>query len=419
VRLLSFPQVWFSLAAAAFAFCGPAAAQPGLLVLNGKTIFPVGSYELPASDAELRAMAEAGVNLVRCNTRRDFDRAAAAGMLGWLPLPLHAGAADGKLRAQIDGLKDHPALAVWEGPDEIVWNFTAYSGLFRNGTFPTRDEWWRQTPLAVDYSEREAARIMPNIREAIALIRRLDTRQRPVWINEASRSDLKFIRQYLDHIDITGCDLYPIHAARRDPAAIADITERYKRAGKGRPVWMVLQGFAWGELAGREEPITYPTFAETRMMAWSAIAHGARGVLYWGMDAAPPRPAFRQSLYALTSELAALQPFLVAPDVAGARVEVIDSEDFHAPGRGVASLIRKAGGDWLVALVNEDDRPHYGVVVAGLAGVNLLELLYGNETAAVKGGEFVTRLLPYQVKVFASSRKWESPRQEGRAFSAP
>lgn len=419
MRSIPFFGLWFPVAAAAFAFGGPAAAQPGLLALKGKTIFPIGSYELPASDADLRAMAEAGINLVRGNTRRDFDRVAAAGMLGWLPLPLHVGVADGRLRAQIEDLKDHSALAVWEGPDEIVWNFTAFSGLFRNGTFPTRDEWWRQTPLAVDYSEREAARIMPNIREAITLIRRLDTKKRPVWINEAARSDLKFIRQYLDHIDITGCDLYPIHAARRDPAAIADITERYKRVGKGRPVWMVLQGFSWGELAGREEPITYPTFAETRMMAWSAIAHGARGVLYWGMDAAPPRPAFRQSLYALTGELAALQPMLVAPDVAGARVEVIDSEDLHAPGRGVASLVRKTGGEWLVVLVNEDDRPHYGVVVAGLAGATRLELLYGSENVTVQGGEFVTRLLPYQVKVFASSRRWETARREGRAFSAP
>ncbi|MHC4865405.1 MAG: hypothetical protein ACYTEX_15055 [Planctomycetota bacterium] len=31
-------------------------------------------------------------------------------------------------------------------------------------------------------------------------------------------------------------------------------------------------------------------------------------------------------------------------------------------------------------------------------------------------GELVTRMQPYQVQVFATSRKWESKRQQGRDF---
>ncbi|MBI3471750.1 MAG: hypothetical protein HY013_10365 [Candidatus Solibacter usitatus] len=385
----------------------------------GQAQFPIGSYELPGTDAALRAMAEAGVNLIRCRDRRDLDRAAAVGVQGWIPLPLHAGTAGGRLRAMIEGVQDHPALAVWEGPDEIVWNFTANSGLFRNGTYPARDEWWRQTSLAVDYSEREAAKVMPNLRAAAALLRQMDIRKRPLWINEAARSDLKFIRQYIDSIDITGCDSYPIHAANRNAIAVADFTERYKRAGRGRAVWMVLQGFAWGELAGRDEPVTYPAFDETRLMAWASIARGAKGILYWGMDAAPPRPAFRESLYAMTNELASLDPFLTTPEAPGVRVDLINSEGFDSPSRGVRLLCRRSGRDWLVGLVNEDNRPHMGVVVTGLREIGRLDLLYGKETAEVVRGEFVTRMLPYEVKVFATSRKWESPRKQGRDFVQP
>ena len=58
---------------------------------------------------------------------------------------------------------------------------------------------------------------------------------------------------------------------------------------------MVLQGFAWGKLSDRHEDIAYPTFAETRAMAWATVTHGAKAVLYWGMTAAPPDPGFRQS----------------------------------------------------------------------------------------------------------------------------
>ncbi len=393
-----------------------AAAYDGFIRQGERALFPIGSSELPRDDAELRAMAQTGFNLVRCRNRIELDRAQAAGLQCWTPLPLQLGPGDDRLRQAVASVKDHPALAVWEGPDEIVWNFTAFSGLFRNGTYAMPDEWWRQTPRAIEFSERRAAEILPKLRAAIEWLRQEDPHRRPVWINEAARSDLKFIRRYVDLVQITGCDIYPIHAHRREPLAVADYTERYKRVGRGRPVWMVLQGFAWGELPGQREAVAYPSFAETRLMAWAAIAHGARAVLYWGMDAAPPAAAFRESLYAMAAELAALQPFLTASDVPEARLEVIDSEAFDRPARGVRMMVRRAGAEWLVVLVNEDDRPHMGVVIGGLGDLKRLELLYGVEVADVENGEFVTRLMPFEVKIFATSRRWETPRREGRAY---
>lgn len=394
-------------------------ASSGFISKNGKVLFPIASYELPKDDAALKEMAEAGINLFHCNSKADLDRVAAVGAKGWVSLNMQAGGADEKLRARIVELKDHSALAAWEGPDEIVWNITAYSGLYRNKTYPSPDEWWRQTPLAINYSEREAARIMPNLVSAAKLIRQLDTAGRPIWINEAAESDLKLIREYLDSIDITGCDVYPIHAERRQPMEAANFTLRYRKVGREKPVWMVLQGFAWGELPGYKEATTYPTFAETRAMAWASITNGARAVLYWGMSAAPPVASFRQSLYAMTSELAAAQPLLVVPNARGTRVEVIDSKNFDKPARGVSSIIRQLGGEWLVVLVNEDNFAHMGVVVHGLTGVTHLDELYSPYRSHVRRGELVTRLLPYEVKIFASSRKWESRRSEGRGFVQP
>ena len=390
----------------------------GFLTKDGHSLFPIGFYELPKADAELKAMAESGVNLVRCHNRVDLDRAAAVGMMGWVPLSVQLGATE-QLRKQVESVKDHPALAVWEGPDEIVWNFTAYSGLYRKlGIYKSPDEWKRQTPLAVKYSEDQARKIMPKIREGIQLVRSLDGQNLQFWINEAFESDVKFVRQYIDYIDITGCDLYPVKKRDRRIARVADATERWKQVGRGKPVWMVLQAFAWSELGDYygEKTVAYPTFAESRFMAYDVIAHGAKGVLYWGSHYLKSS-AFRESLYALTSELAALQPFLVTPEEKGVRVTVIEADDMKRQ-RGVRVTARRSGSQWLVILVNEDDRRHMGVEVAGLEQLNgqPLELLYGIENTKVERGEFITRMMPFQVKVFATSRKWETARRAGRDY---
>ena len=79
---------------------------------------------------------------------------------------------------------------------------------------------------------------------------------------------------------------------------------------------------------------------------------------------------------------------------------------------------RRTGRDWLIILVNEDDKMHMGVEVSGLDDLNGMDfvLLYGDETVTVNRGELVTRMMPYEVKVFATSRKWETDQRKGRDF---
>jgi hypothetical protein len=389
----------------------------GLLTKNGRRLFPIGFYELPADDAKLRTMAESGVNLVRCHSKADLDRAKAAGIMGWLPLNVQSGATD-KLRTLVESVADHPALAIWEGPDEIVWNFTAASQLRKSGIHKSPGEWQKQTPQAVEYAEKRAREIMPKMRAGIEFVRRLDKQKRQVWINEALDSDVKYVRQYMDWVDITGCDLYPVRHEARPIARMAAATERWKQVGRGKPVWMVLQAFSWSEL-GESYGVkiaAYPTFAESRFMAYDVIVHGAKGILYWGSNYLKS-DAFRESLYALTSEIAALQPFLVAPEEKSARATVIEAKDATEEA-GVRMTARRAAKEWLIILVNEDNQWHMAVEVTGLAKLNgrSLELLYGHENATVERGEFVTRMPPLGVKVFATSRKWETTRRQGRDY---
>jgi hypothetical protein len=170
----------------------PISAQiSGLFIHRDRVVFPIGSYEMPKSDADLKSMAEAGMNLVHCGNAADLDRAAAVGMLGWVNIPMQLGDdPKGVLRKAIDGVKAHPALAVWEGPDEVVWNFTAYSQLYRSGIHKVKGEWWLQTPNARTYAEKEAAQLMPKLREGARLVRALDPKRRPLWINEAAKRSI-------------------------------------------------------------------------------------------------------------------------------------------------------------------------------------------------------------------------------------
>jgi hypothetical protein len=405
-------NLMIALSTAAFA-----AATDIWLHQDGRDVFPIGFYELPKDDAGLKTMADSGVNLVRAHSIEDLDRVAAVGMQAWIPLPLQKGATDA-LRQQIETLRDHPAVAVWEGPDEVIWNFTAYSGLEKIAGV-TREDWWNQRPNAVAYAKEKADVIIPNLRAGIQLIRELDHKQRPVWFNEAVNSDVGYVRGYLDLIDLVGCDIYPVRdSGASDLARMGYATDRWMQIAHGKPVWMVLQGFNWANIQESDRVNEYPAFYESRHMAYNSIAHGARAILYWGSAYLDLEP-FRTSLYAVTSELGALQPFLIAPNVTGTALEVIEMKE--RPAVGVSHFVRQSGDDWIVVLVNEDDFAHMAVEVHGLDTLNGRELfdLYADESVTVDDGALFTRMPPYRVKVFATSRAFESDNRQGRDFVPP
>jgi hypothetical protein len=419
--------------AMAFVFASALCAQSGIRGLfpvdsAGRPFFPIGSYELPKDDAEFRAMRQAGINLFVCQNKEQLDRVSAAGAMGWVPLSLQLGR-DDKLRAHVESVMNHPALAVWEGPDEIAWNIAgAQPMLARIATVKPRPAWWNTDPGALEDAYEKLAPVIAKFREGAAYVRELDRGRHPIWMNEAAGSDFKLMRDYIGSVDFIGCDIYPIHGATRKPEVIGDYTGRFQSVGQGRPVWMVLQGFAWKTIEPkRTEAVAYPSFKETRMMAYESLTHKASAILYWGTYYAPPEnpslklPAdFRQSLYAMTAEISALEPFLLEKGRPEVRVILTETEGRPRPGdRGVSWTARKAGREWIVVLVNEDDSPHFGVELTGLGELEgrRLDLLYGRETASVSSGGFVTRLLSREVKVFATGRGWESRNRAGRGYA--
>ncbi len=402
----------------------------GLLIIDGNSVFPLGSYELPDSDDELAARAGAGFNLFACRSLEDMDRVHAVGAKCWVPLALQQGATD-ELKERIMSLKDHPALEIWHGPDEYVWHLTASSTHMNRFDIPTRRHWWNLEERAVQIAEEQAKKHIPLLNEGIQLVRDLDDGDRQIWFNEARRSDARIVRQFIDHIDIIGpCD-YPVRTTPGggDINRIGYGVKRWQEVGKGKPVWNVLQAFSWEELRDEDVDPLFPSFKESRYMAYTTITHGGRGILYWGSHRmqSDEYKVFQESWYSLISEISQLQPFLTAPELSEVKAHYIRSippgEDRHyVVGRefesGISTTARRFGRDWVVILVNEDDEVKMDVEVTGLRHLNgsRLKLLYGSEENQVVDGLMTTRMRPYEVKVFSTSLKWETDQRAGRDY---
>ena len=154
-------------------------------------------------------------------------------------------------------------------------------------------------------------------------------------------------------------------------------------------------------------------------MAYSAIAHGAQAILYWGSTEIQD-PVFRQSIYAVTSELASLQPFLTQQSLPNVRAVVV-RDLFEPPGEGVRIDVRRNGDELLVILVNEDNHRHMGIDIQGLESFEGRKLseLYGADEVTIENGGFTLRMRPLECRLYCSSRNVESQRRTGRDYVSP
>ncbi len=370
-----------------------------ILVRNGKPLFPLGMYELPRTDDEWSRWSEAGINLVRCGSRDDLDRAEAAGMFGWVPVAMILADDDGgsALAATIDQLKGHKALVLWEAPDEAIWNAWRLDDVGR----PVRLRKCSDATRADLLDKMDA--VVRGLERGVEMIRRLDP-GRPIWLNEASMSDYDSVARCLPWVDVVGCDYYPIPNRQDQPMEwTGRFTERYRRCAPTKEVWMVEQAFSWSSLfPDRGLQQARPSVDEARFMAWQAIARGATGLLWWGsMSEDRPAPHL-DDLMSVVAEFDGLHPFLFAGDAPSVRVAT-DYRRFPA-GMGVSAVARRAGDRTLFVLVNEDPYEH-DAIVTGLDWLdpNGMRAIAGPDAAFDKTpGGYVATMDAYEVRILIS-----------------
>lgn len=317
-----------------------------MLIVDGQPRFILGLYENPKEDGVLKEAVDAGFNLIQCGAdEAALNRVQRAGAKAWvnfggsLDLSTDTANRTKHLTETVQRVGQHPALLVWEGPDEILWNNwwgtterlrpemqvmrTTAEGkpelealsrrardAFERGLYvefeKMRAEFWsragKPSPNAgvrIDDAHERVRKSGEGITAGIRAVRKLDSKH-VIWLNHAPRNSLDDLRLYNRAADMAGCDIYPApanltvgHSDLLDMTlgSVGAYTERMRAAAPGKACAMVLQGFGWRDLKKPEEIKPHetavgigrrPNFAESRFMAYDAIIHGANAILYWG-----------------------------------------------------------------------------------------------------------------------------------------
>jgi len=369
-----------------------------LFTEEGYPVYPLGMYEQPRNEAEWTEWAAAGVNLLRCYTEEDLDRAHRRGMMGWVPVPMIVSdeRSEGALKERVQSLRDHPAIRVWEAPDEAIWNACR----LEDGKVSTR--LWSLQPSVRETVHSRLKAVVQGLARGSALVRRLDG-SRKIWLNEGCKSDQDTLAKCVPFLDIVGFDHYPVRGFDRTWALplTGRCVDRFRRTAPSRDIWVVEQAFSWSTIRPEDYPSrVYPNLEQFRFMAWDAVAHGAAGLLWWGSHHEDRPAAFLADLMKTISELSGLQRFLVSGEADRVSVEV-DNRQTPALA-GVSYTARRSGDETMLVLVNEDQFEH-DVLIRGVEMFDVGEFqpLWEDDTQLEKTSEgWITKMKGLQVKVY-------------------
>lgn len=268
----------------------------GKLIVNGLPWFPFGFYcysPVPATLAEEEAVK--GFNLmspyqsIDPRTIRDreiyMDRCARLGMRVHYQLISMAGGGGvgssrsagltreqkmGRLKAEVEHFRDHPALLAWYLSDEPTGNGIGPDTLQKMYDFVRRLDPWHPITIVFDAPQRA--------------------------------------REYAASMDIVMADPYPIPNAGVD--GVGSVTESLRKVFEfEKPVWIVPQAFGGGEWWGRE-----PSPQEIRAMTYLALVRGATGIQYFirqGLNGFPKSTVTWGECSKVAMEMAGITPYLL------------------------------------------------------------------------------------------------------------
>ena len=232
----------------------------------------------------------------------------------------------------------------------------------------------------------------------------------PFWINEAPVGLVSDLKAYAkDTCDVFGVDIYPLGAPHgtdlgdRSMTVVGLHTDRCMEAVDYRkPVWMILQGFSWVHMRkpARFKPASevpdalYPTYEQTRFMAFNSILHGATGIQYHYLGYTLYVPDdFWKGIRRTTLELKYLTPVLTARTVRDAL------QKCSAP--KVRMMVKQLDGVNYYILANESP----DAVNADFTGFSeaKLNIIFNDAPVTPQNGAFTLELEPYAVRVMSSA----------------
>lgn len=451
------------LGAAPFAHADAVLSKNLMPLIDGQPHMLLGLYENPKDDATLKQVAEAGFDVVQCQpAREELDRVARLGLKAWvnlggnLDLSRDTDTRKAALAKMVNELKDHPALLMWEIPDEALWNVwygdrTCYLGevelpamieagkaagkqaeveacidLFKRGLWKQfdarRPEVWAllgQKPAQPDVKMADwlddVKRLGDGITAGIEYVRSLDPKH-AIWLNHAPRNSIRSLKYFNRAGDMAGCDIYPVpNEGHTDffaqtPAAVGAYTLRMREAAPGKACAMVLQGFGWRDIipSRKQKPAEIgrrPLFQETRFMAYDAVVNGANAVLYWGTMAIEKDSQLWKDLMVVTHEIKSLNAFLATPSLRAPKIVIEETGASH-DGKGAVSMLKKSGDDYLLVVANEipSQAPFNLTGLPRKLEGKTLYRLGTSESVQVQKGGFSDGIRPYDVHVYTTDK---------------
>ena len=372
----------------------------GMLLIEGERRFLLGAYAPPPAEpadgrTAYRELADLGLTVVRAPTEDEsaLDAIAGAGLRAWVCVGALDRESPAALEDTVRRFRAHPALLFWETVDEPAWTWNSAE-----------------------------ARVPPEpLIETYRRIRALDP-DHLVYLNHAPTNLVSTLQAYAPATDITACDVYPVippgirlqYALFSDGlqgdllnSAISQVgeytTKMRQVAGEGRPLCMVLQGFAWEALrdpsAQDRRMVLYPTYEQSRFMAYDAIIHGATGLIYWGVHRTPRDTRFWADLRRVLAELDSLGDVLSAPAVR-TTATVVHLEMGHSVDRGVRMLAKERDGVLYVLTANADKNPAR-VRIEGLGPATGATVLGEDRAVRIRGGALTDDYAQFDVHVYA------------------
>jgi hypothetical protein len=216
------------------------------------------------------------------------------------------------------------------------------------------------------------------------------------------------VRFYPSATDVMGVDPYPL--PENSVADVADAAEVARSGVRGhKPAWLVPQAFGWYQYRSGNRDRSHlptprelhdgraPSREELRCMTYLALAHGAKGLLYYSYFDVCMLPDYAQrwaELKQLAAEVNTLAPALLAPEGARRVTCTPHSSDIHT------RLMQSQGRLYLIA-VNAGKTARTCTFNPGQPCAPNVEVLF--EDRALPGGSttsFTDNFAPLAVHVY-------------------
>jgi len=377
----------------------------GVMVIDGKKVFPIGftvspppEGQTPAGKNGIAELADAGATFLRAgplgspwNEERfaaETKMEAAATKYGlhcWLNLreasAIKVPADEALLRKVVSTFKNNPGLGCYKGVDEPEWG---------------------------------KAKVEP-MTEAYRVLKELDPNH-PLAIIQAPRGTVESLRKYNPVCDIVGFDVYPISyppgkhsqfvSTNSEMSMTGDYTRRAVEFSEGKKsIWMTLQ-ISWSGVLKSGQTLRYPSFPEQRFMAYEAIINGARGLLFFGGDIPKGLSAddkklgwnwrfWNRVLRPVIEEIGSKSPLYPAPLAPNSKLPI------HIKGDGMETCVREVG-DEVFVMACKKSHSTAQVVFSGLpAKAGMAEVMFEDpRTVEIKNGQFIDWFAPFEVHVY-------------------